>query len=90
MCLGTLDALDAESSVVGACNERKTAGYHLDAPQVSRMHNLCTRHIADSRSSPTLKTRTGDGSTHWSVRMLVQCLRISRTTVRRVWQWPDL
>lgn len=34
----------------------------------------------------TLKTRPGDGSTHWSVRMLARHLRVSRTIVHRVWQ----
>jgi transposase len=38
----------------------------------------------------TLKTRPGDGSTHWSVRMLAKQLRISRTIVHRVWQRHDV
>ena len=38
----------------------------------------------------TLKTRPGDGSTHWSVRMLAQQLGISRTIVHRVWQRHDV
>jgi transposase len=38
----------------------------------------------------TLKTRPGDGSTHWSVRMLARHLGISRTIVHRVWQRHDL
>ena len=38
----------------------------------------------------TLKTRPGDGSTHWSVRMLARHLGISRTIVHRVWQRHDV
>ena len=38
----------------------------------------------------TLKTRPGDGSTHWSVRMLAQHLGVSRTIVHRVWQRHDV
>jgi transposase len=38
----------------------------------------------------TLKTRPGDGGTHWSVRMLAKQLGISRTIVHRVWQRHDV
>jgi transposase len=38
----------------------------------------------------TLKTRPGDGSTHWSIRLLAKHLRISRTIVHRVWQRHDV
>src|SRR6516225_4424584 len=38
----------------------------------------------------TLKTRPGDGSTHWSVRMLANHLRVSRTIVHRVWRRHDI
>jgi len=38
----------------------------------------------------TLKTRPGDGSTHWSVRTLAAHLRVSRTIVHRVWQRHDV
>jgi transposase/DNA-binding CsgD family transcriptional regulator len=38
----------------------------------------------------TLKTRPGDGGTHWSVRMLAQQLGISRTIVHRVWRRHDV
>lgn len=44
------------------------------------------RQILDA----TLKTRPGDGSTHWSVRMLAKHLGISRTIVHRVWQRHDV
>jgi transposase len=44
------------------------------------------RRILDS----TLKTRPGDGSTHWSVRLLAKHLGISRTIVHRVWQRHDV
>jgi transposase len=37
-----------------------------------------------------VKTRPGDGSTQWSVRMLARQLRISRTIVHRVWQRHDI
>jgi transposase len=38
----------------------------------------------------TLQTRPGDGSTHWSVRMLAKHLGISRTIVHRIWQRHDV
>jgi transposase len=38
----------------------------------------------------TLKTRPGDGSTHWSVRTLANHLGVSRTIVHRVWQRHDV
>ena len=38
----------------------------------------------------TVKTRPGDGSTQWSVRMLASRLRISRTIVHRVWKRHDI
>ena len=44
------------------------------------------RKIVDT----TVKTRPGDGSTHWSVRMLARQLRVSRTIVHRVWQRHDI
>lgn len=44
------------------------------------------RRILDT----TLKTRPGDGSTHWSVRTLAAHLLVSRTIVHRVWQRHDV
>jgi len=38
----------------------------------------------------TLKTRPGDGSTHWSVRTLAKHMGISRGIVHRVWQRHDV
>src|SRR5215207_4989575 len=38
----------------------------------------------------TLKTRPGDGSTHWSVRMLARHLGVSRTIVHRIWKRHDV
>ncbi len=38
----------------------------------------------------TLKTRPGDGGSHWSVRTLAAHLRVSRTIVHRVWQRHDV
>jgi transposase len=38
----------------------------------------------------SLKTRPGDGSTHWSVRTLARHLGVSRTIVHRVWQRHDI
>lgn len=40
------------------------------------------QHILDT----TLKSRPGDGSTHWSVRILAKHLGVSRGIVHRVWQ----
>src|SRR6185436_13046634 len=44
------------------------------------------RRILDT----TLRTRPGDGTTHWSVRTLAAHLRVSRTIVHRVWQRHDV
>ncbi len=38
----------------------------------------------------TLKTRPGDGSTHWSVRTLAKQMGISRGIVHRVWRRHDV
>jgi len=44
------------------------------------------RKIVDT----TVKTKPGDGSTHWSVRTLAKQLSVSRTIVHHVWQRHDI
>ena len=50
-----------------------------------RRGSVLTPELEQRILDTTLKTRPGDGSTHWSVRMLAKQLRISRTIVHRVW-----
>jgi hypothetical protein len=51
-----------------------------------RRAKVLTPELEQKILDATLKTRPGDGSTHWSVRMLAKHLGISRTIVHRVWQ----
>src|SRR5260370_5231019 len=51
---------------------------------------VLTPELEQKILDPPLKTRPGDGSTHWSVRMLAKQLGISRTIVHRVWQRHDV
>jgi transposase len=55
-----------------------------------RSPRVLTPELEQRILDATLKTRPGDGSTHWSVRMLAAHLRISRTIVHRVWQRHDV
>jgi transposase len=55
-----------------------------------RQGKVLTPDLEQKILDTTLKTRPGDGSTHWSVRMLAKQLRISRTIVHRVWQRHDV
>lgn len=55
-----------------------------------RLASVLTAELEKKILDTTLKTRPGDGSTHWSVRMLAKHLRISRTMVHRVWQRHDV
>src|ERR1700680_4173206 len=55
-----------------------------------RRGNVLTPELEQKIVDTTVKTRPGDGSTHWSVRMLARQLRISRTIVHRVWQRHDI
>ena len=55
-----------------------------------RQGKVLTPDVEQKILDTTLKTRPGDGSTHWSVRMLAKQLRISRTIVHRVWQRHDV
>jgi transposase len=51
-----------------------------------RQGKVLTPELEQKILDATLKTRPGDGSSHWSVRMLAKHLGISRTIVHRVWQ----
>ena len=55
-----------------------------------RRAKVLTPELEQKILDTTLKTRPGDGSTHWSVRMLARHLGISRTIVHRVWQRHDV
>src|SRR5580692_8516007 len=55
-----------------------------------RRATVLTPELEQRILDTTLKTRPGDGSTHWSVRMLASHLGISRTIVHRVWQRHDV
>jgi putative transposase len=56
----------------------------------ARKGKVLTWELEQRILDTTLKTRPGDGSTHWSVRMLAKQLGISRTIVHRVWQRHDV
>jgi transposase len=55
-----------------------------------RSPKVLTAELEQRILDTTLRTRPGDGSTHWSVRMLAAHLRVSRTIVHRVWQRHDV
>jgi len=55
-----------------------------------RQAKVLTPDVEQRILHTTLKTRPGDGSTHWSVRMLAKHLGVSRTIVHRVWQRHDV
>jgi transposase len=55
-----------------------------------RAAKVLTPELEQQILETTLKTRPGDGSTHWSVRTLARQMGISRTIVHRVWQRHDV
>src|SRR5215467_4375744 len=55
-----------------------------------RSPKVLTPEVEQPILDTTLKTRPGDGSTHWSVRTLAAHLRVSRTIVHRIWQRHDV
>jgi transposase len=55
-----------------------------------RPGKVLTAELEQKILDTTLKTRPGDGSTHWSTRMLAKHLGVSRTIVHRVWQRHDV
>jgi transposase len=55
-----------------------------------RRARILTPDLEQRILDTTLKTRPGDGSTHWSVRMLARHMGVSRTIVHRVWQPHDV
>ena len=55
-----------------------------------RAPKVLTPELEQRILDTTLKTRPGDGSTHWSVRTLAAHLRVSRTIIHRVWQRHDV
>jgi transposase len=59
-------------------------------PKRKRAARILTAELEQSILDTTLKTRPGDGSAHWSVRVLANHLGISRGIVHRVWQRHDV
>jgi transposase len=55
-----------------------------------RRPKILTAEVEQRILDATLKTRPGDGSTQWSVRMMAKQLGVSRTIVHRVWQKHDV
>src|SRR5215472_5274590 len=70
------------------------AAQHMEAVtgirKRKRQGKVLTAELEQKIVDTTLKSRPGDGSTHWSVRMLARQLGISRTMVHRVWQRHDI
>ena len=59
----------------------------VTATRTRRRHpKVLTAEVEQRILDATLKTRPGDGSTQWSVRMMAAHLGVSRTIVHRVWQ----
>jgi transposase/DNA-binding CsgD family transcriptional regulator len=55
-----------------------------------RKATVLTPELEKKILDTTLQSRPGDGSTHWSVRMLARHLAIGKTIVHRVWQRHDV
>ena len=55
-----------------------------------RNSKVLTPELEQKIVDTTVKSRPGNGSTHWSVRTLARQLRVSRTMVHRVWQRHDI
>src|SRR3954464_2912218 len=55
-----------------------------------RSPRVLTPELEQRILDTTLKTRPGDGSTHWSVRALAAELRVSKTIEHHVWQRHDV
>jgi len=55
-----------------------------------RRGSVLTPELEQKIVDTTVKTRPGDGSTHWSVRMLARKMGVSRSIVHRVWQRHDV
>ena len=70
------------------------AAQHMEAVtgirKRKRQAKVLTAELEQQIVDATLKSRPGDGSTHWSVRMLARQLGIGRTMVHRVWQRHDI
>lgn len=77
LALRTAFAKDGLSAVIGIRHRKRS-------PKV------LTAELEQRILDTTLKTRPGDGGTHWSVRTLAAHLRVSRTMVHRVWQRHDV
>jgi len=55
-----------------------------------RSATVLTPELEQQILDATLKTRPGDGSTHWSVRTLAKHMGVSRGIIHRVWQRHDV
>jgi transposase len=56
----------------------------------NRKPKVLTPQLEQRILDATLKTRPGDGSTHWSVRMMAAHIGVSRSIVHRVWRKHDV
>lgn len=77
LALRSAFAKDGMTAVTGTRHRKRSA-------------KVLTADLEQRILDTTLKTRPGDGSTHWSVRTLAAYLRVSRTMVHRVWQRHDV
>src|SRR3954453_5644892 len=77
LALRSAFAKDGLTSVTGIRRRKRSA-------------KVLTSELEQRILDATLKTRPGDGSTHWSVRTLAAQLHVSRTIVHRVWQRHDV
>ena len=74
---------------VRVCEGRYRGGHRRAQTAASRAEIL-TPELEQKILDTTLKTRPGDGGTHWSVRLLAGQLRLSHTMVHRVWKRHDV
>lgn len=76
-------------AVRSAFAERGVAAI-ADPTRRKRSAKVLTPELEQKILDATLKTRPGDGSTHWTVRTMARHLGVSRTIVHRVWQRRDV
>lgn len=89
-------ALEGPAAIQADCGEPQTK--HQECGWLRGDRHSPAEAVAESADTAleqsildtTLKTRPGDGGTHWSVRTLAAHRRVSRTIVHRVWQRHDV
>lgn len=70
--------------------ERAGVGAVTGIRRRKRAGSVLTPELEQKIVDTTVKTRPGEGSTHWTVRMLAAQLRVSRKIIHRVWQRHDI